>query len=413
MRYAEYCQYIEYAKMSVEEMEEEVSRRPVKRWAYLVHDKDEKPDGTPKESHIHIMMELNGDTALKDIASWFKDETQYIEKAKSRIKPYENMCSYLIHETASSDGSYHYDPKDVKANFDYVAFIEQIRKEVKEATETPRQTRDPLKPILVKIADNEIPRLEITRYVDTYTYIKRKRDIDIAYSLRDARIASREIDRDMKVMYISGEAGSGKTTLAKMMAEEMGYSIFVSGSSNDPLEGYMGQECVIVDDIRGSDWKINDLLKLLDNHTNSLARSRYSNKNMVDCKLIILTSVEPIETLYNNLKDSGKTEPITQLKRRCTTWMVVSKDKVRQYNYDAKFDKYELRQVTPNPVALIEFVADNTSLFEAFDRLSKRITANREAKKALGGDTNSTTEMPSKNAYEWLTEGRPNNETEE
>ncbi|MCI8381453.1 MAG: AAA family ATPase [Lachnospiraceae bacterium] len=43
--------------------------------------------------------------------------------------------------------------------------------------------------------------------------------------------------RQLEVIYICGGSGTGKTTLAKHIAEKYGYSFFISGSDNDLLDG--------------------------------------------------------------------------------------------------------------------------------------------------------------------------------
>ena len=49
----------------------------------------------------------------------------------------------------------------------------------------------------------------------------------------------------MKVYWISGMPGVGKTTLAKMICENSGWSYAISSSSNDALQDYNGQDCLI------------------------------------------------------------------------------------------------------------------------------------------------------------------------
>ena len=61
----------------------------------------------------------------------------------------------------------------------------------------------------------------------------------------------RDPNRDMRVIFIYGTTGSGKTTYAKMLASKMGNgSFYVSSSANDSMQDYAGQETVIFDDLR-------------------------------------------------------------------------------------------------------------------------------------------------------------------
>lgn len=357
MRYAEYCQQIDHLKMSVEEMKEVLDDKNI-RYAYLIHDRDEHEDGSKKEDHIHVMMDFRGASwTPENLCKWFKDEPERIEKPKTKKNRfvYENMCSYLVHETETADGKYHYPDSEVVANFDFIEFMEQIRKGVLEAKANKKM--HPIADVLQKIMNNEIPRIKLDEYLDDLTQLRYLKDIENAYKIRDRKLA-KETDRNMNVMYFFGASGTGKTTWAKTLAKQKGYSVFVSGSSNDPLEGYMGQECVILDDIRGSDWKINDLLKMLDNNTNSLVKSRYSNKLLNDCKLMILTSVQSIEDLYSNLKEHD-TEPITQLKRRCTDMIEFTPTTLNFFTYNPEIQEYINRGSVPNMTAQLLYLAEH------------------------------------------------------
>ena len=66
----------------------------IKEWAYILHDKDIKEDGTPKEPHWHIELRLTRGRRLTDIASWFGLPTMCIQTSKSRR--YEPMLQYLF-----------------------------------------------------------------------------------------------------------------------------------------------------------------------------------------------------------------------------------------------------------------------------------------------------------------------------
>lgn len=357
MRYAEYCQQIDHLKMSVDEIKKVLDDKNI-RYAMLVHDKDTLEDGSPKPSHLHVMMDFRGASWTPDnLCKWFKDEPERIEKPKTKKNRfvYENMCSYLVHETETADGKYHYPDTDVVANFNFVEFMEQIRKGVLEAKANKKV--HPLAEVLDKIMKNEIPRIKLDEYIDDLTHLKYIRDIENAYKIRDTKLA-KETDRSMNVMYLFGEAGTGKTTWAKVLAKNKGYSVFVSGSSNDPLEGYMGQECIILDDVRGSDWKINDLLKMLDNNTNSLVKSRYNNKLLNDCKLMILTSVQSIEDLYSNLKEH-ESEPIEQLKRRCTDMIEFTPSSMNMFVYNPDIKEYENKGSIPNMTSQLLYLAEH------------------------------------------------------
>lgn len=139
-------------------------------------------------------------------------------------------------------------------------------------------------------------------------------------------------ERSLEVAYIQGPAGSGKTTAAKYFAEKLHYDYFVSGSGEDMLDGYDKEECIILDDFRGGSMKFSELLKFLDNNTGSSVKSRYYNKDINNCKLIVITSVLKPEQLYQLFTDASG-EPIEQLMRRLKHHYYYIKD---DYMYEFK-----------------------------------------------------------------------------
>lgn len=350
MRICEYVQQIEKLPFALDELEDRLnSHQGLLKWAYLIHDKDTYEDGSPKAPHLHVEMKLASDNTPETIAKWFDDKPERIEKAHTRTHSYDNELRYLTHEIPSADGKYRYPDEDVKANFDFIAHMTQVRASIEEAKSRKKANIDD---VLTRICNNEIPRPKIGDHITDLDRIRFKKQIEEAFRIRDEKIAREKVDRQMNVMYLTGASGTGKTTIAKMFAKGSGYDVFVSGSSNDPLQGYLGQECIILDDIRPSDWKINDLLKFLDNNTNSLVKSRYSNKLLNDCKLIILTSVLPIEDLYLKLQES-ESEPIEQLKRRCGTYVIVKEKILEYYEYDETTRNYKHSASSPNPVPFL------------------------------------------------------------
>lgn len=167
----------------------------------------------------------------------------------------------------------------------------------------------------------------------------------------------------MQVIYIYGEPGTGKTTFAKKYSRDNFGEPFITGSSNDPLEGYIGQKCIIMDDTRGEDWKLNDFLKITDNHTNSLAKSRYSNKLLADCKLMIITSVETPDEFLSDMTIK-ENEPSEQFKRRCDTVMHITKEKITVFTYDSDKHDYVQQAETINPIPMMNFFKDNKHMVQ-------------------------------------------------
>lgn len=172
-----------------------------------------------------------------------------------------------------------------------------------------------------KIGKGEIREYQLNEYVtpishDRY-YKKFKPAFD--YFIRD--YTTKRGSRIMKVIVIQGVTGMGKTTLAKMIAEAQypsknGIKNYCEGSaSNDPFQDYKGEPVMIINDIRDSTFKLNDLLKLLDNHTNSSIKSRYTNKLFLG-DYMILTTTQDINTWYKSELSTSRSEQLEQLYRR-------------------------------------------------------------------------------------------------
>ena len=112
---------------------------------------------------------------------------------------------------------------------------------------------------------------------------------------------------------------------------------------------YQGQDVLILDDLRPSVMSLSDLLKMLDNNTNSTVKSRYHNK-LLECKTIIITSVMPLEDFFHNVF-SEQPESIVQFKRRCKFYFKFDIEFYDMYIYDSKIRDYVFRGQKPNYVA--------------------------------------------------------------
>lgn len=355
MKYFEYVQRDDKLKMSIEEIEKQLNERPIKRWVMILHDKDVLEDGTLKPAHWHIDCELYSNQKIETIASWFNDEQQYIEKAKTKGKfCYNNMISYIFHRTDSaiSDGKYKYEVSESKANFNVSQLLEIVNKDIS----TIKEKQAKIKTILNQIIENNIPRIELFRWLDNETILKNKNMIDKAYQLRDIKIRSKmEEDREMKVIYCYGPKGTGKTTYAKLMARAMNKHFYVTSSGTDPLGEYDGQEVVILDDMRKDNFSYSELLKFLDNNTYSFVKSRYSNKCPYNCQLLIITSIKSPYDLYEDYREEiEEGDDIGQFLRRIGTLAEFNNDnKIKLFDYDkentTKGEEFKFMNEIDNP----------------------------------------------------------------
>lgn len=264
----------------------------------VVHDKDVKEDGTPKGKHYHIAVSLKDARTLDEIAKFCDVEKQYIE-----IKDkYKDTCAYLLHRTskARADHKHEYDESAV-IGFKRTTYESVVQNSIDY--DNKKNHEQVIKQLLYKYGNCEITKSDVLASMSAEDYDKHGLTFR---KMREYRIMKVR-ERQMKVIYITGASGSGKTTLAKYMAKVMNYDFFVSGSGKDVLDGYDKEECIILDDLRADVFTKAELFKLTDNNTNSSVKSRFANKDISFCKLMIITSIKAPHDLYNWNEDIQET----------------------------------------------------------------------------------------------------------
>lgn len=311
----------------------------VKDYAYIVHDKDVRDDGTPKEPHIHCMIRFTGAVPTSAILARAKsitgNETTVTISQLERCKKWKSAIAYLTHENVQ--GKHVYERTEIISNYEFERDIEDAI--------TPRIK---LNKLLNDIADGKVKDYNIFEHCTVVEYTEWKNKIDNAFAYR-ARILMNKGDRNMKCIYIQGDSGTGKTTYAKDICNGKEYSYYVSSGSNDVLDGYGGQDALILDDLRPSALSLADLLKMLDNNTASTVKSRYRNK-VLECKLIIITTTLDINTFFSEV---FKEQPETakQLRRRCELLIKMKQKTIEIGMYVKQEDEYFFGPPVPNPVA--------------------------------------------------------------
>lgn len=317
---------MQYADFLTEEMiKSAIETHPCIRWCYILHDKDINAlDGTLKKPHWHIFIKMASNYYAGSVAEWFGVEMQYVCLIKS--KRYEKGVLYCIHKHDKS--KYQYPIEEVKCNFDYKALV--------EADDTKNNNAERQKAIVEGIMDGTIRQFNFFDYVTAWEYNKYKSLIDKTFEYRLRKISHEH--RTKEVIFIEGDAGVGKTSYAKKLAKDKGLSFCVSGASNDPLEDYMGEDVLILDDLRGSSQRLEDLLKMLDNHTSSTVKARYHNK-VLECQMIIITTSQDINSFFKNVFADAP-ENVVQLKRRCKTYLQMSRDEILVSMYDEGLRDY-------------------------------------------------------------------------
>ena len=314
LRQVEIVIYEEHLKVDIQETCKKYST--IKKWAYILHDKD---DTRP---HYHIMLHFGGaSVSTAQIAKWFnlaytaedgseRSGEQFCEKIKGR---WTDGLKYLTHSNDTQQNKYQYSAKEVISNFDF-------ENEIKTAE---------------IIGDFEhYSYAEMLRYVNTLPVSEKGTVFTKLRKLWElqCQVMSLQTDRNIEVMFITGKAGAGKTYQAKRLLKEFyKYDFCVSSASNDPFQDYMGQNAIILDDLRDTHFeRLEDLLKILDNNTSSSVRSRFNNK-VFNGKMIVITSSVPLAYWYKQYRYNN-VDSLEQLYRRISCYVVVTEQDITIYN---------------------------------------------------------------------------------
>ncbi len=302
--YVKHCEIVcSVDKMPVDVQETIKKYSTIKQWAYIIHDKD---DTNP---HYHIYLRFNSSIDSSMIASWFGIPENFVNKIKGKKT---DMLMYLTHSNDTQSGKHLYSPDEVIANFDFETEIENSK----------------------IIGDfNKYSYAQQLQYINTLSLVDKTRaftQLKKLWELECQCLALRS-DRQLKVVFVTGKAGSGKTYYAKRMLEKMNLDYCISSSSNDPFQDYMGQKAIILDDLRDKSFDLEDLLKILDNNTNSSIKSRFNNK-VFNGEMIVITSLVPIHYWYSQYKNINSIETLDQLYRRINCYILVRPDVVAIYD---------------------------------------------------------------------------------
>jgi cytidylate kinase len=339
----QYCDFI-----SEEDITKGITSNYIKDWVWILHDKDkytkedeeknkEHKENTLKKAHYHVYIRCKESTDSKYIAAAFNVPEQYVQAVKGK---WVDVLLYATHKNKQE--KYQYSDEEVHSNFNFA--------EVRDREEEKKKSNLKLEDIIQKIECGELREFNYTEYISMADYVKFERQLTRAFKYRTDKLKG--VDRKMDCIYIVGESGCGKTTYAKKIAKEQGMSFYVSSGSNDVLDDYKGQDCIILDDLRPSCLGLSDLLKMLDNNTASTVKSRFKNK-VLECKLIIITTTLDISTFFRNVFAEEK-ESAIQLYRRCGTMIKMNINDMDVFSFNNKKRMYEYLYTVENPIDFVD-----------------------------------------------------------
>lgn len=105
-------------------------------------------------------------------------------------------------------------------------------------------------------------------------------------------MSCRGLRSSSSVIWFYGTSGTGKTRLARDLAEKENRPYYMAGSSRDIFQDYAGEHTIILDELRPKVVAYQDLLRILDPYgarTVVKAPARYVDKTLA-ADLIIVTS---------------------------------------------------------------------------------------------------------------------------
>ena len=289
-------------KISVDIQKTCMERKTIKKWAYILHDKDD----TRPHYHIYLNFGSSGVNS-KDVAEWFDIPENFIEKVKGRNT---DMLLYLTHGNDSQQNKHQYSPTEVVANFDFETEIENAR------------ILGDFKNFSYAQQLEYVNSLPVSEKATAFTKLEKLWRLHCQW-------LSLQTDRDIDVIFVCGKGGTGKTYYAKKLLASMGLDYCISSSKNDPFQDYLGQKAMILDDLRDSAFDFEDLLKILDNNTVSSVKSRFANK-VFNGEIIVITSSVPLHYWYPEYKNR-RTDDIYQLYRRISSYVVITQETVSVY----------------------------------------------------------------------------------
>lgn len=276
----------------------------VEEYGIILHDLDAGQD------HYHVALKLTHPVRLTTIAKQYGQQTNIIEMWTGHLA---NMWSYLTHQTKTA--------KAEKA--DYLPYLHDTTKSRWGSDHTKQQATAKtitttnnvqVQAIAEMIIKGMTTKKDLLSHDMVMTYWKHKTLLDRALQVRNQSLV---VDPPNCVTYyIQGKSGSGKTSYARALADQKHPNDnSMASAGNDPLQDYLGEKCLIIDEFRPQDYQLQDLLALLDPyHRQRTHKSRYYNKPLAT-QLIIITSVMPLDDVIAYYTDYTKEDP-KQIRRR-------------------------------------------------------------------------------------------------
>ena len=294
-----------------------LAHKSIKRWAYILHDKDEYNESgeennpnhiadTAKPPHYHIVCGCDNAIEVSVIAKWFGIPENFVDCPKGS-GAFLDCVRYLTHEgeKQQSLGKFLYDDSEIIANFDF-------RKEIDERNSQKEKYGKDLSPKLAMRYDVLYygKGLKQCEEQDKILYME---DIERLKKLRLEYIFKQKPPVTRINVYVSGAGRSGKGRISKAIARALFPDFtddedifFEVGAANVSFEGYDGQPVIIWNDKRAGDLfhmlgSRENVFNVFDSHpTTQRQNVKFGSVNL--CNMInIVNSVQPYESFLDGL----------------------------------------------------------------------------------------------------------------
>lgn len=313
-----------------------------KKWAGIIHDSDFKEDNTTKaDEHVHIMMQFENARSLSQIAKEIGDEIQYFEKWNGNVS---NGFAYLVHATKNARHKHQYSFDDVRANFDYISYMEDVMKKALKSENII--SSNSVNGILDLIAIGEMTLKEAKKQLSGSMYAKNSQKLQKAHELyleRQAELLYKHMKKNGEIVCVHwfyGETETGKTFLAEKLAKIEG-NYYIASATKDVFQHYQAEPIIILDELRPESIPFSELLAMFNpfSRGKTIVSSRYINKYLA-CKTFYITTPYDPKEFYIRYKldgiDGGK-----QLYRRLASVIKFDSEYIYNMEYDSVVDCYK------------------------------------------------------------------------
>lgn len=336
MMLAQQIQYLKPPLDTLDKLLAKVGKIGAERYAGILHDKD-----IGEEDHIHLFMHFKNSRDIKAVAKALNIAPQYIESWDNGIS---NGFAYLIHRTKNAENDYQYAATEVTANFDYINWVEKFEAKHQRKNKIDSQ-RNEIEHLLDCLYVGILTREEVEKQLSGCEYAKTHKKIEDVWAKRlqnlaEERMKQRKVEgQQVEVIWIYGEAGTGKTRFAKEQAAKHDSAYFITGSTRDPFQRYSGEDVIIYDEARPRDIPFSDLLKLLDPYGEDVsAPSRYYDKAICAALYYITTPFSPLD-FYQEIMGAGwetQKDGFDQLLRRLSLIIHMMTDRIEAVEYSSE-----------------------------------------------------------------------------